>query len=98
MHCSAKLSVTVHKFTISHPQLFPLVRLSLAAEPQTFLLRVVTWVRSVLGANVTFVDILCSVEYHSVIKIKVHNVFLHSHIHLFQININNGFKYVLQFP
>ena len=43
MHCSAKLSVTVHN---SHPQLFPLVRLSLAAEPQTFSLRVITWVRS----------------------------------------------------
>ena len=26
MHCSIKLSVTVHKFTILHPKLFPLVR------------------------------------------------------------------------
>ena len=43
MHCSAKLPVTVHN---SPSKLFPLVRLSLAVEPQTFSLRVVTWVRS----------------------------------------------------
>ena len=68
MHCSIKLSVTVHKFTISHPKLFPLAQLSLAAEPQTFSLRVVTWVRSLLGVNVTLMGILYLVEYPSVLK------------------------------
>ena len=49
--------------------------------------------------NVTLIDILCSVEFHSVIKIKVHNVFYtHTFIYSELILSTDGFKYILQFP
>ena len=49
--------------------------------------------------DVTLIDILCSVEFHSVIKIKVHNVFYtHTSIYSKLILSTDGSKYVLQFP
>ena len=44
--------------------------------------------------TVTLVDILCSVEFHSVIKIKVHNVFYtHTSIYSELILSTDGSKY-----
>ena len=78
----------------SHPQLFLLVRLSLAIEPQTFFAEGRHLSKILLAANVTLLDILYLVEFYSVIKIKVHNMFYtHTSIYSELILNTDGSKY-----
>ena len=68
MHCSAKLSVTVHNSLQFTSTTFSACPGELSGWASDFFIEGHHLSKILLGANVTFVDILCSVEYPSVIK------------------------------
>ena len=68
MHCSAKLSVTVHYFHNFTSTTFSACPVELSGWASDFFVEGRHLSKILLGANVTLLDILCLVEYPSVLK------------------------------